>query len=155
MANGDTFQPDITVAALVLRDGRFLTVEEDVRGARVLNQPAGHVEPGESLLGAVVRETLEETGWNVRPTGFVGVYQWTDRGTEAEGERTYLRFVFVAEPLDHHAERTLDAGIVRTLWLTPGELRDGGMPLRTPLVLAAVDHFLAGQRLPLSAVCAL
>lgn len=152
MANGDLFQPDITVAALVLRDGRFLTVEEDVRGARVLNQPAGHVEPGESLLQAVVRETLEETGWDVRPTGLVGVYQWTD---DADGGRSYLRFVFAAEALGHHAERTLDEGIVRSLWLSPGEMRDCATPLRTPLVLAAIDHFLAGQRLPLSAVCVL
>lgn len=155
MTNGDSFQPDITVAALVLRDGRFLAVEEDVRGTVVLNQPAGHVEPGETLLQAVVRETLEETGWDVRPTGLVGVYQWTDPGADGEAERSYLRIVFVAEALGHHAERTLDEGIVRSLWLTPGEMRDAGMPLRSPLVLAAVDHFLAGQRLPLSSVCAL
>ena len=149
MDTADSFRPDITVAALVLDQGRFLMVEEQVRGVSVLNQPAGHVEPGETLLQALVRETLEETGWSVRPTGFVGMYQWAD---PADGDRTYLRFVIIAEALEHHADRTLDAGILRALWLAPGELRDPPSPLRSPLVLAAVTDFLSGQRLPLSAL---
>jgi len=147
VANGGSFQPDITVAALVLHEGRFLMVEEQVRGACVLNQPAGHVEPGESLLEAVVRETLEETGWKVLPTGVVGVYQWSDPD---DGNRAYLRFVLAAEALGHDADRVLDAGIVRALWLSPGEMRDSASPPRSPLVLAAVADFLSGQRLPLS-----
>jgi 8-oxo-dGTP pyrophosphatase MutT (NUDIX family) len=145
--NSARFQPDITVATLTVRDGRFLTIEEEVHGIRVLNQPAGHVEPGESLLEAARRETLEETGWEVHPVAFVGAYQWTD----ADGERNYLRFVFAAEARLHHS-RPLDAGIVRALWMSPSELRATSTPLRSPLVLAAIDDYLAGQRLSLATV---
>jgi 8-oxo-dGTP pyrophosphatase MutT (NUDIX family) len=141
------FNPDITVACVIVREGRFLLVEEEVRGRRVLNQPAGHLEPGESLVEAAAREALEETGWLVTPTSFVGSYLW-----RAETGKTYIRFAFAAEARQHEPARPLDAGIVACLWLTPAELRAESACLRSPLVLAAVDDYLGGQRAPLDLV---
>ena len=113
----------------------------------MLNQPAGHLEPGESLVAAAARETLEETGWEVNITHLVGVYRWcADDGT------AFLRFAFGGEPLRHHAERALDRGIERALWLTPTELRAANGRTRSPLVLAVVEDWLAGARLPISAL---
>src|SRR5689334_12682275 len=108
----------VTVAAIVARGGKFLFVEESVGGRTVLNQPAGHWEAGESLLEAVRRETLEETGWEVEPTALLGVYEYEppDLGYG------FLRFAYLAEPKRHHAQRPLDAGIVGAVWLTPDEL---------------------------------
>jgi 8-oxo-dGTP pyrophosphatase MutT (NUDIX family) len=148
---GRFWQPDVTVATLVPRDGRLLLVEEDVKGRRVLNQPAGHLEPDETIIAAAVRETLEESGWEVRLTGFVGAYQWR----APETGRSYLRLAFCAEPLRHHPERPLDTGIVRALWLTPTELAERRAMHRSPLVGRAVEDYLAGRRLPLEAVNAL
>ena len=116
--SGRFWQPDVTVATVVVRDGRLLVVEEQVRGERVLNQPAGHLEPDESLAEAALRETLEETGWEVALTAFIGAYQWT---SPRDGKH-FLRMAFAAEPLRHHPERPLDDGIVQALWLTPAEL---------------------------------
>lgn len=143
---GRFWQPDVTVATVVVRDGRLLMVEEYAGGERlVLNQPAGHLEPDESLLQAALRETREETGWEVRLTAFVGAYQWT-----AETGRHYLRFAFAAEPLRHDPQRTLDEGIVRALWMSPEELRQAGERHRSPLVWQVVADYLAGRRHPLS-----
>lgn len=148
MPKSDTqFNPDITVACVIVREGRFLLVEEDVRGRRVLNQPAGHLEPGEGLVEAAAREALEETGWRVRPVNFIGSYLW-----RAETGKTYIRFAFGAEALQHEPARPLDAGIVGCLWLTPAELRAESARLRSPLVQAAVDDYLGGQRAPLGLV---
>lgn len=144
----DIFLPDVTVATVVVSDGRMLLVEERVRGALVLNQPAGHLEPAESLHAAALRETLEETAWEVSLTHFIGVYQWT---SPDEG-RQFLRFAFAAVPLCHHPELTLDDGIERALWLTPPELDAQRARHRSPLVWRAVTDFLAGQRLPLDSV---
>lgn len=141
------FRPDVTVATVIPRDGRVLLVEERVRGALVLNQPAGHLEPEESLLDAARRETLEETGWDVRLTHLVGIYRWT-----APDGTAFLRVAFGAEPLTHDTRRPLDAGIERALWMSPAELRAAQARLRSPLVLAVVEDWLAGARLPLSAV---
>ena len=147
-ADSDTpFRPDVTVATVVVRDGKLLFVEERVRGELVLNQPAGHLEAGESLLDAAVRETLEETGWDVRLRHFIGLYRW-----DAPDATAYIRVAFAAEPLQHHPERALDLGIERALWLTPGELRAAGPRLRSPLVATVAEDWLAGTRLPLSAV---
>jgi len=135
----------VTVATVVSRAGQLLLVEEDKGGRRVLNQPAGHLDPGETLLQAAVRETREETGWDVRLTGFIGSYQWTaDDGTP------FLRFAFEAEPLQHRPEQALDAGIVQALWLTPSALQADMARLRSPLVWHTVSDWLAGQRFPLS-----
>ncbi|WHO90985.1 NUDIX hydrolase [Xanthomonas campestris] len=141
------WHPDVTVATVVVRDGRFLQVEESIGGRLLLNQPAGHLEPDESLLQAAVRETLEETGWDVRLTQFIGTYQWV-----APTGQCFLRFAFVADALAHHPERSLDTGVVRALWMTPEELRAASDRLRSPLVWEVVADYLAGQRNPLALV---
>ena len=127
--------------------GRLLCVEERAGGRLVINQPAGHLEPDESLQDAAIRETLEETGWQVRLTAFVGAYQW-----KAETGRHYLRFAFVGEPVSHDPERELDDGILRALWLSPAELQGEAERHRSPLVWRAAADFLAGRRFPLSLV---
>ncbi|GGD60172.1 NUDIX hydrolase [Pseudoxanthomonas indica] len=142
---GRFWQPDVTVATVVVRDGRLLLVEERAQGRLVLNQPAGHLEPDESLLDAALRETREETGWDVRLTAFVGAYQWKAEETG----RHYLRFAFAAEPLRHDPARPLDEGIVDTHWLTPAELQQAQARHRSPLVWQAVQDFLGGRRYPL------
>jgi len=142
---GQYWQPDVTVACVVVRDGRLLVVEEQVRGKVVLNQPAGHLEPDESLIDAARRETLEETGWHVEPTAFIGAYQWKS-APDGDEARHYLRMAFAAEPLRHEAGRTLDEGIVQALWLTPSELQAQAPRHRSPLVWRVVEDFLAGRR---------
>ena len=142
---GRFWQPDVTVATIVVADGRLLMVEEHAGGRLVLNQPAGHLEPDESLVEAALRETLEETGWDVRLTAFVGAYQWK----APETGRHYLRFAFAAEPVTHHPHRALDEGITRALWLTPGELQAEAARHRSPLVWRSASDFLAGRRQPL------
>jgi ADP-ribose pyrophosphatase YjhB (NUDIX family) len=140
-----TPRPHVTVATLVARDGRVLLVEEESPEGLVLNQPAGHLEAGESLAEAAVRETLEESAWHVRLTHVVGLYQWrTPAGQE------FLRVGFAAEPVAHAPHRPLDAGIHRALWLTPAQLRDERQRLRSPLVEALLDDWLAGSCFPLS-----
>ncbi|TKS54004.1 NUDIX hydrolase [Luteimonas yindakuii] len=140
-------QPAVTVATLVVDDGRLLCVEETAAGALVINQPAGHLDPGESLADGAVRETLEETGWTVRLTHLVGVYQWT-----AEDGQPFLRFAFAAVPVSHDPARPLDRGIERALWLTPAQLRQAQARHRSPLVARTVEDFLAGRRYPLDLV---
>lgn len=139
--------PRVTVATVVVDEGRLLLVEERIDGELVLNQPAGHLEPGESLAEAALRETLEETGWEVELTAFIGTYQWT-----APDGTPFLRFSYAARPLRHDPLRPLDTGIERALWLQPGELLAARKRLRSPLVWQVVADFLAGQRHPLSLV---
>ena len=131
---GRFWQPDVTVATVVVDGGRLLLVEESVGGRLVLNQPAGHLEPDESLLDAALRETREETGWDVRLTAFVGAYQWKAPATGPNAGRHYLRFAFAAEPVSHDPARPLDQGIVRALWMTPAELSEARDRHRSPLV---------------------
>lgn len=138
------WQPDVTVATVVEADGRLLVVEESIRGEVVLNQPAGHLDPGESLLEAAVRETLEETAWEVALTHGLGTYQW-----QAPDGRHYLRFAFAARPLRHHPDRALDTGILRALWMTPAELAAAAPRHRSPLVARTVADYLAGARIGL------
>lgn len=146
---GRFWQPDVTVATVVVDGGRLLMVEESVGGAAVLNQPAGHLEPDETLLEAALRETREETGWDVELTAFIGAYQWTaPNGPDGPG-RHYLRFAFAAAPLRHDPSRRLDEGILRALWMTPAELSEARTRHRSPLVWQVVADFLAGQRHPL------
>ncbi len=140
--------PDITVAAIAQTAGRFLFVEERINNRLVFNQPAGHVEQGESLLAAVVREVREETAWRFEPEGLLGVYLWR----RPSARRATLRFAFTGAVSDHHAHQRLDRGIVRTHWLSEEELKSHEGRLRSPLVLRCVDDYLAGHRHPLSDV---
>src|SRR5260221_1955532 len=115
------WKPDVTVAAVVERDGRFLLVEEHTERGLLFNQPAGHLEAGEPLVAAVVRETLEETAWEFTPEHLIGVYRWRPPGSEI----TYLRFAFSGRLGRHFTDRVLDTGIVRAIWLSPEEIRAG------------------------------
>lgn len=139
------WKPHLTVAAVLERDGRFLLVEERVRGREVINQPAGHLDEGESLLEAVARETLEETRWRMEPTALVGVYQ---RRNPSNGD-TFIRVCFTGRLLGERADAALDDGILRTLWLTRAELARENGRLRSPMVLRCVEDYLAGRRYPL------
>ncbi len=137
------FAPRVTVATIVpgtgAELGRFLFVEEMVGHVLVLNQPAGHLDEGESLAKAAVRETLEETAYEVELQNLVGIYQYQiDR-------RAYLRFCFAAKALRHHPERALDQGIVRALWLSREELIARQQQHRSPMVLQCLDAYLAGE----------
>jgi 8-oxo-dGTP pyrophosphatase MutT (NUDIX family) len=137
---------EVTVAAIVRVDDRYLVVEEFAHGERVINQPAGHVESGETIVDAVVRETREETAWGFTPTGLVGMYYWPH-----EDGRTTLRFAFCGEVSDHAAEQALDEGIVAAHWLSMEELH-ARSDLRSPLVMRAVDDFTHHDPLPLERV---
>lgn len=143
------WKPDVTVAAVVERDARYLLVEERIRGRLVFNQPAGHLEDGESLLDAVVREALEETAWRFTPQWLLGVYQWRS----PRGHST-LRFAFTGAVSDFDAGRRLDPPVLATHWLTRDEILARGQALRTPLVIRCIDDYLRGVRLPLEALAA-
>lgn len=143
------WKPHVTVAAIVPHEGRFLIVEEAAREDAVFNQPAGHLEPGESLIDAVVRETLEETGYRFRPHGVVALYLWRP---DAASDRTILRVNFWGEALEQVHRAPLDADILATHWLSKNELRARHAHLRSPLVLRAVTDFEQGLHLPLDAV---
>jgi 8-oxo-dGTP pyrophosphatase MutT (NUDIX family) len=145
------FPPEITVAAVIETDGRFLVVEERIDRRLVLNQPAGHVEPGETLLDAVVREVREETAWLFTASELLGVYLWRHPGTG----RTTKRFAFTGTVTDHRREQPLDEGIVATHWLTQAQLEEREPQLRSPLVLRCIADYLAGRRQPLAAAAAL
>jgi 8-oxo-dGTP pyrophosphatase MutT (NUDIX family) len=138
--------PHVTVAAVIEQDGRFLLVQERESGRAVLNQPAGHLEDGETLVTAVIRETLEETGWHFHPEAVIGVYRWRHPVKRI----TYLRVTFAGSGLSHDSDRALDEGIEDTLWLSVGEIRRQSEMLRSPLVMKSIEDYLAGARYPLS-----
>ena len=144
-------QPDITVAAIVVRDGRFLVVEERIGGRDVLNQPAGHLERGETLLQAVVRETLEETAWTLAPRSLLGAYLWQP----PRASRPTMRFAFVGEVSGHDPSRELDHPVLAAHWMSRAELEAQAQRLRSPLVLRCIDDFLAGRCEPLASVATL
>ncbi|UCE32923.1 MAG: NUDIX hydrolase [Burkholderiales bacterium] len=146
------WKPSVTVAALVERDGRFLLVEETTAQGVRINQPAGHLDPGESLLEAVVREALEETGCAVEPRALVGVYMARFVHQSSATDVTYLRFAFACELVRELPGRALDAGILRTVWLTPEEIRAAPERHRSPLVSRSVEDYLAGHRAPLALI---
>ena len=139
------WRPSVTVAAVIERGGRFLLVEERIDGRLVLNQPAGHLDPGESLIAACRREVLEETAHAFEPRALVGVYRWH----YAAKEVTFLRFCFAGEAGDADPSSKLDKEIVRLHWLTPAELEARRAEHRSPLVAKCVADFLAGRRFPL------
>lgn len=144
-------RPDVTVAAIAERDGRFLLVEERIQKRLVLNQPAGHVEPDETLLEAVIRETREETAWRFAPRALLGAYRWRS----SRSLRETLRFAFIGEVSGHDPTQPLDHGIVRIHWLTRAELAERAPRLRSPLVLRCIDDYLAGIRQPLELAASL
>ena len=141
-------RPSVTVAMVVERDGLFLLVEEETRAGRKFNQPAGHLEPAETLPQAAARETLEETGWRVVPTALIGVYRWRT----ADNGATYVRFSFAGEASEHEVARPLDAGIVRAMWLSYDDIVARRADHRSPLVLRCIDDYRAGRRWPLNFV---
>ncbi len=138
------WKPNVTVAAVVERNGSFLLVEEQTADGILYNQPAGHLEDGESLVEAVIRETLEESARDFTPTGLVGVYQYRKPASPV----TYLRFTFTGEISDPK-DRPLDAGILRTLWMPVAEIRACRERHRSPLLMQCVDDYIAGRRYPL------
>lgn len=145
------FNPEVTVAAIVEREGRFLLVEERIAGRLVLNQPAGHLEDGETLAAAVVRETREETAWRLTPEAFVGTYLWRN----PSDDRTFLRFAFCGSVDVHDVHQPLDTGIVRALWLSHEQVLAQSARTRSPLVLRCIEDYLLGKRQPLESVASL
>ena len=143
-----TWKPNVTVAAIAELDGRFLLVEEETDDGLRLNQPAGHLEPDESLVEAVAREALEETAYEFHPLHLIGIYRWR---SPAAGI-TYLRFAFSGSAGPKYPRRQLDKGIVRALWLTPEEIRASRERHRSPLVLKCVEDYLNGRRIALDAL---
>ncbi len=146
------WKPSVTVAAIIERDGRFLLVEEHTPEGLRLNNPAGHLEPGESPAEGCAREALEETAHAFRPTALVGVYVSRFQRPATGEDVTYLRFAFCGELGDALADRRLDEGIVRTVWLMPDEVRASVSRHRSPLLLQCMEDYLAGQRYPLDLI---
>ncbi|MES2537151.1 MAG: NUDIX hydrolase [Pseudomonadota bacterium] len=145
----DIWKPSVTVAAVIERAGRFLLVEEQTSDGIRFNQPAGHLEPGETLEHAVVRETLEETAHDFSPTALIGMYMSRYVSSRTGQEITYLRFSFAGNLGAVH-DLPLDVGILRTVWMSRDELAACPDRHRSPLVLRCVDDYLAGNRVPLS-----
>ena len=138
--------PRITVAAVVPNGNRYLLVEERIDQRLVLNQPAGHLDPNESLIDAVIRETREETAWAVRPVGLIGIYQLLLPQVH------FVRMTFLCEALEHDSKQALDTEIVRTHWLTRDEIASHVVPQRSALVLRCIDDHIAGRLWPLEQI---
>ena len=136
------WKPHVTVAAIAENEGKFLIVEERVDGQMVYNQPAGHLDSGESLIEAVIRETLEETAWTFQPEALVGIQLWR----HPVHSESYLRFSFFGSCYEHNTNRPLDDGIEDVLWLTRDQLIDNNHRLRSPMVLRTIDDYLEGRR---------
>lgn len=148
------WKPNVTVDAIIERDGSFLLIEEHTAEGLRINNPAGHLEEGESLVDACARETLEETTHLFKPSHLVGVYasRLQRAGTRSAEDMTYLRFAFCGELGAAQVQRTLDIGIVRTLWMTPDDIRSNVHRLRSPLVLRCIEDYLRGQRYPIDLI---
>ena len=154
------WKPSVTVAAVIERDfggvRKFLLVEEQTRDGLRLNNPAGHLDPGESPEQACARETLEETAFHFKPTAIVGIYlsrfEQASAGRATPLDITYLRFAFCGELGEHVPGQALDEGIVRTVWLTADEIRACTHLHRSPLLLTCLEDYLAGRRYPLDLI---
>ena len=144
----DVWKPHATVAAIIERDNRYLMVEELIRGHYVYNQPAGHLDPNESLVNAAIRETKEETAWDFTPEYISGIYRWD----QTETGRCFLRFSFVGSCDNHNPEQTLDDDIIQAVWLSREELASQPEKLRSPMVLTCIDDYLAGKKYPLELI---
>lgn len=140
-----SWYPHVTVATVVRRDDRFLMVYEQADEGKVFNQPAGHLEKNESLQQAAVRETLEETAWKVRLTGFLGISRYVAPANNI----TYIRASFVAEPIAEQKGQPLDDGIIEARWMTLDELSNQKHLLRSPLVLSDIERAIIGHVYPL------
>lgn len=140
------WKPNTTVAAIAEQDGRFLLVEESINGNLVYNQPAGHLEDGETLIEAVKREVMEETAWEFEPSSLVGVYLYPN---PHQVDITYLRFCFYGNCIKEHKGQALDEGIVRAVWLTPEEIEKEHSRMRSPLVPRCINDHLQGKCYPL------
>lgn len=140
------WKPHVTVAAVIEQNQRYLLVEELIAGQRVFNQPAGHLEPGESLIEAVIREVQEETAWRFTPEAFLPVMLWR-KSAEAP---SFLRFCFTGTVDNFNPEQALDKGIIQTHWLSQTEVSDRKAQLRSSLVLNSIENYQNGQRYPLS-----
>ena len=136
------WKANVTVAAVIEKDGRFLMIEESIDGQKVLNQPAGHLERNESLLNAVKREVLEETAWDFEPEKIVGIYLYPGPNTEI----TFLRICFSGSSFQHYPDQKLDEGIIQVLWMSRKELDQRKENLRSPLVTNCIDDYLKGQK---------
>lgn len=139
------WKPNVVVAAIIERDGKFLVIEETADGQAVLNQPAGHLDQGETLTQAVCREVLEETTWHFEPQGVVGIYLLP----KPDSDITYMRVCFFGRATHHESDHHLDHGIIQALWLTREELLDLRHKHRSDLVLKCLDDYLTGKRYPL------
>jgi len=139
--NTTVWKPHVVVAAIIERDGRFLLVEEETTEGIRFNQPAGHLEDGESLLEAVQREAFEETAHHFVPEALLGVYRWR----HPDG-RTYMRFAFIGSVTGFDPEAELDAGILRAVWMTPEEIRASAARHRSPLLLRCIEDYRSGRR---------
>ncbi|MBA4260862.1 MAG: NUDIX hydrolase [Comamonadaceae bacterium] len=146
------WKPSVTVAAIIEREGRYLLVEEETPEGLRLNNPAGHLDPGESPEQGVAREALEETAFMFQPTALVGLYLSRFQRLATGEDITYLRLAYCGELGDFDADRPLDSGIVRTLWMTPEEVRASAPRHRSPLVQRCIEDHLAGQRYPMELV---
>jgi ADP-ribose pyrophosphatase YjhB (NUDIX family) len=141
------WHPHATVAAVVEKEGKFLLVEEMASGQVVFNQPAGHIDEGETFLEATCRETLEETAWVVKPHYLIGFYVY-----KGENDVTYHRACYYATAVEHRADLSLDEGIIRAVWLSRDEVEQLGDKLRSPMVLKCIDDYLAGKEYPLDLI---
>ncbi|RLA23585.1 MAG: NUDIX hydrolase [Gammaproteobacteria bacterium] len=140
------WKPRVTVAAIIEQNNRFLMVEEETSNGIAFNQPAGHLEEGETLIDAVTRETLEETAWHFRPESIIGIHLWQ----HPQKEETFLRVSFKGVVTSHDESLPMDDGIIQALWMSRDELASQPGKLRSPLVLSSIDDYLAGERYPLS-----
>lgn len=137
-----TWLPRVTVATVIEKNGKFLMVEEDIHGEKILNQPAGHLEPNETLIQAAIRETLEETGWHISIDHLIEFSQWTSPNSENH----YLRSCFAGTAISFDPNQTLDKGIICAQWMSREEVADQAHRLRSPLVLHHIDRHISGKR---------
>ena len=142
------WKPNTTVAAIVQQNGKFLLVEEQTDRGNRYNQPAGHLEDGESLIQAVIRETMEESAYEFTPEHLLGIYHWK----HTHNDTTYLRFAFIGKIGVHYPLLELDDGIVQAVWMDIDEMRDKANLMRSPQVLTCAEDYLAGKRYPLSVI---
>ncbi len=142
------WKPHATVAAIVEDNGKFLLVEETTDRGNRFNQPAGHLEDNESLIEAVIRETLEETAYTFKPASLLGVYHWKHE----HNDTTYLRFAYIGSVSNHQENLALDEGIIRAVWMTIDEIRSQAHLMRSPQVLTCIEDYLSGQQFPLSVI---